>query len=230
MRALDVMTRKVVTVNPETSVREAAQIFADNHISGAPVVDDEGRLLGMITEGDLIHRSEIGTQARRRSWWLEFFSSTRELAATYIKENARLVKDVMTDKVISVQETTPVSEIADLLERHRIKRVPVLYDGELLGIVSRANLVKTLASVSKESADGSLDRDHAIREAVLRELSGHRWAVPDENVIVNAGTVHLWGVVNSVEQARAMCVAAENVPGVKGVEDHTDFPMVIPAM
>ncbi|WP_438396303.1 CBS domain-containing protein [Caballeronia sp. DA-9] len=230
MRALDVMTRAVITVKPETSVREAAALFAENHISGAPVVDDEGRLIGMITEGDLIHRIETGTQTRRRSWWLDFFSSTRDLAATYIKENARSVRDVMTEKVISVREGTPVSEIADLLERHRIKRVPVVYDGELLGIVSRANLVKALASVPKETASAQPDADEAIRNAVLRELANHRWALAAENVIVNAGTVHLWGVVTSVEQARAMCVAAENVPGVKGVEDHTDFPVVIPAM
>lgn len=230
MRALDVMTKRVITVAADTPVREAARIFAENHISGAPVVDDEGRVFGMITEGDLLHRTETGTQARRRSWWLEFFSSTRDLAATYIKENARLVKDVMTTEVISVTEETPVRDIADLMERHRIKRVPVLYEGALVGIVSRANLVKALASVPKESADGSSDSDQLIREVVLRELSGHRWAVPDENVIVHDGIVHLWGLVTSVEQARAMCVAAEKVAGVKGVEDHTDFPMVIPAM
>src|SRR5258708_27567398 len=150
MRALDIMTRRVIAVNPEAPVREAARVFAENHISGAPVVDDEGRLLGMITEGDLIHRTETGTQARRRSWWLEFFSSTRDLAATYIKENAQLVQDVMTAKVICVKETTPVSEVADLLERHRINRVPVLYHGELIGLVTRANLVKSLASFPTE--------------------------------------------------------------------------------
>jgi CBS domain-containing protein len=230
MRAIDVMTRTVITIRPGATVQEAARVFAENHISGAPVVDDEGRMLGMITEGDLLHRVETGTQVRRRSWWLEFFASTRDLAATYIKENARLVKDVMTTKVISVKETTPLGDIADLLERHRIKRVPVLYDGELLGIVSRANLVKALASVAKVPSVASPDGDEALREAVLGELGHHRWAVAAENVIVNEGIVHLWGVVTSPEQARAMCIAAEQVPGVKRVEDHTDFPVMIPAM
>ena len=230
MRAIDVMTKAVITVRPGATVQEAARVFSENHISGAPVVDDEGRVLGMITEGDLLHRVETGTQGRRRSWWLEFFASTRSLAATYIKENARLVKDVMTNPVISVKETTPIREIADLLERHRIKRVPVLYDGELLGIVSRANLVKALASVTEDFSVALSNSDQALREAVLSELGGHRWAVPAENVIVNEGIVHLWGVVTSVEQARAMCIAAEQVPGVKRVEDHTDFPMMIPAM
>ena len=132
--------------------------------------------------------------------------------------------------MITVKETTPVREIADLLERHRIKRVPVLYDGELLGIVSRANLVKALASVPKDAGVSTPSADQTLRDAVLRQLAGHRWAVAAENVIVNDGTVHLWGAVTSLEQARAMCIAAERVQGVKGVEDHTDVPMMIPAM
>ena len=230
MRALDVMTKAVITVKPDMAVREAARLFGENHISGAPVVDDEGRVIGMLTEGDLLHRTETGTQARRRSWWLEFFASTKDLATVYIKENARLVKDVMTTDVISVKETTPVSEIADLMERHSIKRVPVMYDGELLGIVSRANLVKALASLPQESSVVASDHDQSIREAVIQELNGHRWAAPAENVIVTDGMVHLWGIVTSLEQARAMCVAAEKVPGVKGVEDHTTFPVPHPAM
>src|SRR5260370_3329174 len=114
MRAVDIMTRTVITVGPGTTVREAARLFAHNHISGAPVVDDEGRLLGMLTEGDLLHRTEIGTQARRRSWWLELFSSTQGLAATYIQENARLVRDFMTPEVSTVKETTPVREIGTM--------------------------------------------------------------------------------------------------------------------
>lgn len=230
MRAIDIMTKTVLTVTPETSVREAARLFAENHISGAPVVDDEGHLVGMLTEGDLLHRTETGTQTRRRSWWLEFFASTRDLAATYIKENSRLVKDVMTTDVITVCETTPIGEIADLLERRRIKRVPVVYDGELLGIVSRANLVRALASAPKEASVAATDSDEIIRGAVIRELSGHRWAVPAENVLVSDGIVHLWGVVTSVEQARAMCLSAEQVLNVKSVEDHTSFPVVLPPL
>jgi CBS domain-containing protein len=230
MRARDIMTKTVLTVTPETSVREAAQLFAENHISGAPVVDDEGHLIGMLTEGDLLHRTETGTQSRRRSWWLEFFSSNRDLAATYIKENARLVKDVMTTDVVTVSEHTPVADIADILERRRIKRVPVVYDGELLGIVSRANLVKALAIAPPEASLAAPDRDEILRDAVLRELGGHRWAVPAENVLVSDGVVYLWGVVTSVEQARAMCLAAEKVAGVKSVEDHTSFPVVLPAL
>jgi CBS domain-containing protein len=157
MRACDIMTKTVLTVTPETLVRDAARLFADNHISGAPVLDDERHLVGILTEGDLLHRTETGTQSRRRSWWLEFFASTRDLASTYIKENARLVKDVMTTDVVTVSEGVPIAEIADLLERCRIKRVPVVYDGKLLGIVSRANLVKALASAPKEASLAASD-------------------------------------------------------------------------
>jgi CBS domain-containing protein len=230
MRARDIMTQTVITVQPETPVREAARLFAENNISGAPVVDDEGRLLGIISEGDLLHRRETGTESRRRSWWLDLFASNRDLASTYIKENARLVKDVMTTDVISVAELTPINEVADLMERRRIKRVPVLYDGQLLGIISRANLVKAVASAPQGSDTAALDADEAIRDAVILELRGHRWAAPTENVMVIDGVVHLWAVVKSAEQARAMCVAAEKVPGVKGVEDHTGFPVVIAPM
>jgi CBS domain-containing protein len=227
MRALDVMTKNVVSVSPEATVQEAARLLAENHISGMPVLDDEGHLLGILTEGDLLHRAEIGTKTRRRSWWLEWLASNRELAAIYVKENARLVRDVMTTRVISVGETTPVHEIAELMEQHGIKRVPVTYEGELLGIVSRANLIKVLAMGPKEISTEGEASDRQIRDAVLKELARHRWAAPVEDVMVSNGVVHLWGVVTSQAQARGICVAAQSVPGVKSVEDHTGFDLTV---
>jgi CBS domain-containing protein len=230
MRAVDIMTKNVISVSPEATVREAARLLAENHISGMPVLDDEGRLLGMLTEGDLLHRAEIGTKTRRRSWWLEWLASNRELAEIYVKENARRVRDVMTTQVVSVGESTPVREIADLMERHGIKRVPVTYEGELLGIVSRANLIKVLAMGPKEISAEVEASDREIREAVLHELARHRWAAALEDVMVSNGVVHLWGVVTSQAQARGICVAVQSVPGVKSVEDHTGFDLtVLPA-
>jgi CBS domain-containing protein len=230
MHASDVMTGTVITATPETTVREAAKQLADNRIGGMPVVDVDGRVVGIISEGDLLHRVELGTGSRRRAWWLEFFESTRELASTYVKEHARTVKDVMSEDVISVVEDTPLDEIAELLERHRIKRVPVLRDGQLVGIVSRANLIRALASVPDKMMPGSTADDNAIRDAVVAELRGHRWALPRQNVIVSDGVVHLWGVVESEEERRALRVAAEGVAGVKRVESHLEFPVIIPAM
>lgn len=230
MRALDVMTTQVITVTPEATIHTAARLLADNHISGLPVVDANDAVIGIVSEGDLLRRAEIGTGARRRAWWLELLSSTRELAQAYTKEHARAVKDVMSTRVVSVSEDTPLDEIADLLERNRIKRVPVLKDGKLVGIVSRANLIRALASAAPaQRVQGSRD-DRAIRDAVLAELRGHRWSLPRQNVIVADGIVHLWGVIESDEEGRAIRVAAESVPGVKRVESHLEFPPVIPTM
>ncbi len=230
MRALDVMTPSVFTASPEMTVRDAAKRLVDNHISGMPVVDASGKVVGIVSEGDLLHRVETGTGTRRRSWWLEFLSSNRQLASTYVREHAHRVKDVMSENVISVNEDTPLAEIADLLERCRIKRVPVLKDGELVGIISRANLIRALASVEPGAQPLSSPSDQDIRAAVVRALGEHRWALPAENVIVTGGIVHLWGVIESEEERRAIRITAESVPGVKSVESHLEYPPMIPAL
>ena len=224
MRAIDVMTSSVIVASPDMNVQAAATLLDDNRISGMPVVDAAGQVIGMVSEGDLLRRTEIGTGERRRSWWLEFFASTRELASAYVKEHAHTVKDIMRQPVVSVREDTALADIADLLERHRIKRVPVLRDGKLVGIVSRANLIRALASVAPDTP-ATLSSDQEIREAVLRELSGQRWALRRDGVIVQEGVVHLWGIVQSEDERRAIRVAAEGVPGVKGVRDHLYFPI-----
>lgn len=233
MRAIDVMTPAVLVAAPEMTVQAAAKVLAENHISGMPVVDAGGQVIGMISEGDLLHRTEIGTDAdaegQRRSWWLDFLASTRELASTYVKEHARTVRDVMSEKVVSVAEDTPLAEIANLLERRRIKRVPVMRDEKLIGIVSRSNLIRALASVPPDALPVA-SSDQQIHDAIVRELNDHRWAQPSQNVIVTEGIVHLWGVIQSEEERRAICVAAESVPGVKEVKSHLEFPMVLPAL
>jgi CBS domain-containing protein len=224
MRAIDVMTSSVIVASPDMSVQAAAKLLDDNRISGMPVVDAAGQVTGMVSEGDLLRRVEIGTGERRRSWWLELFTSSRELASEYVKEHAHTVKDIMSQPVVSVREDTPLTEIADLLERHHIKRVPVMRDDKLVGIVSRANLIRALASVAPEKL-ATLPSDREIREAVLQELSGHRWALPRHGVIVQDGVVHLWGLVQSEDERSAIRAAAEGVPGVKGVADHLHLPI-----
>src|SRR5437867_2374306 len=175
MRAMDVMTSEVITVDENATVPEAAKLLAEYGISAVPVVDKGNRVIGMVSEGDLLHRAETGTE-RRRSWWLEMMASTNQLAGEYLKSHSGRVKDVMTRDVISVTDTTPVADIAVLLETNRIKRVPVLQDGKLAGIVSRANLVRALAMTVNERASSDETDDRAIRDKLLAELKAQKWA------------------------------------------------------
>jgi CBS domain-containing protein len=220
MLAMDVMTSEVITVDENATVPEAARLLAENGISALPVVDKDHRVIGMVSEGDLLHRAETGTE-RRRSWWLEMVSSTNKLAGEYIKSHSGKVKDVMTHDVLSVTEETPVADIAVMLETNRIKRVPVLRDGKLVGIVSRANLVRALAMTINVAADGAETDDRSIRNKLLAKLKAQKWAeVSPANVTVKDGVVHLWSSFLSEQEKRAIIVAAENIPGVRRVEDH----------
>jgi len=219
MRAMDVMTSEVITVGQNTSVQTVAKLLAERGISAVPVVDRENRVIGMVSEGDLLHRAETGTE-RRRSWWLDMMASTNKLAGDYVKSHSGKVRDVVTRDVISVTETTPVADIAILLETNRIKRVPVVRDGKLVGIVSRANLVRALGMTINEPSSTEAD-DRTIRDKLLAELKAQRWAeVSPANVTVKDGIVHLWSSYLSEQEKRALVVAAENTPGVRRVEDH----------
>ena len=218
MRAMDIMTSEVITVGEDATVPEVARLMAERGISAVPVVDRENQIVGMVSEGDLLHRTETGT-ARRRAWWLDMVSSTNKLAGEYIKSHSAKVKDVMTRDVLSVTEETAVADIAVLLETNRIKRVPVVRDGKIVGIVSRANLVRALAmTITEGVGDGD---DRTIRDKLLAELKAQKWAeVSPANVTVKDGVVHLWSSYLSEQERRALIVAAESVPGVRRVEDH----------
>jgi CBS domain-containing protein len=220
MQASDVMTTKVITVAPTASVQEVAKLLADRGISAVPVVDETQRIVGMVSEGDLLHREEIGTE-RRRSWWLDLAASTDQFAEDYIKTHGRTVQDVMTRDVLSVTESTAIADIALLLEKHRIKRVPVLEGKKLVGIISRANLIRALAMTVNAPINGPNANDRKIREKLLAELRSQRWAeASPDNIAVNDGIVHLWCSYISEGERRALIVAAEGIPGVRGVEDH----------
>lgn len=220
MRAMDIMTSEVITVDENASVMAVAKLLAERGISAVPVVDQDNRVIGMVSEGDLLHRTESGTE-RRRSWWLEMMASTNQLAGDYIKSHSAKVKDLMTLDVISVSDTTPLADIAILLEANRIKRVPVVRDGKLVGIVSRANLVQALAMTINEPSTSAEVNDRTIRDELLSELKTQKWAeVSPANVTVKDGVVHLWSSYLSEQEKQALVVAAENIPGVRRVEDH----------
>ncbi len=217
MQARDVMHSPVITLKPTSSVKEAAKLFLKRRISAAPVIDDQGKLVGIVSEGDLIHRSEIGTE-QQRSWWLTLIAEDHDLARDYIKAHSRQVADVMTRNVVTATPDTPLNEIAIMLEKNAIKRVPIVRDGRLVGIVSRANLVQAVAT-SGSKLDIPLS-DAAIREKLLAHLDAQRWANTGLlNVTVNDGVVDLWGITSSELERKAIRVAAEAAPGVRAVND-----------
>lgn len=219
MKAKDVMTPNVISIEPDASVLEALRLMLQHQISGLPVVDPNGDLVGIVTEGDFLRRTETGTE-RKRPRWLEFLVGPGTLARDYVRSHARRVSEVMTYDVVTVSEETQLGDIVNLMERRRIKRVPVLREGRLVGIVSRANLLRALASVAAEIGPG-LEGDEAIRDRVIAELDSQSFG-PGQliDVVVRNGVVELWGTVVDAAQRDAARVAAETVPGVKAVKSH----------
>ena len=218
MNVASIMTRSLVSIEPDASIMQAIRLMLQNRISGLPVVDNSGMLVGIVTEGDLLRRTELGTQ-KRRPRWLEFLIGPG-LANEYVHACGRKVNEVMTTTVRTVSEDTPLDEVVQIMESRRVKRLPVVRDGKPIGIVSRANLLRALASIVTETKPSPLD-DEAIRSRLMSELKKQAWApVALINVIVRNGIVHLWGTLTDERQRKGVRVVAENIPGVKRVEDH----------
>ena len=219
MRARDIMTTEVVTVAPSTSVSALAQLLVERKISAAPVVAD-GKLVGLVSEGDLLHREETGTEPRP-SWWKELFRSTEDRARAYLKAHGQKAADVMTSQLTTVGPDAEVGEIAELMERHRIKRVPVVEDGRLVGIVARGDLLRILVKAADHTAEPVAVSDQQLAQAVLDEIQSAGLATTTTlNVIATDGTVGLWGFVASETERQAVAVAARSVKGSKGVDNH----------
>jgi CBS domain-containing protein len=218
MKAADVMTTHVISVAPDDSILKCVRLMLEYRISGLPVIDAKGSLVGIVTEGDFLRRAEVGTE-RKRPRWLEFIVGPGRLADEYVHSHGRKVAEVMTTDPITVAEDTPVEEIVRLMEQRRIKRLPVMRGNNVIGIVSRANLLHALATIGPEAAPPAED-DQAIRAGIQAELVKQPWAPRDLDVTVRNGVVELWGGVTADHQREAAVVAAENVPGVKRVANH----------
>ncbi|MCX7631419.1 MAG: CBS domain-containing protein [Geminicoccaceae bacterium] len=218
MQVRDVMTTKVITVRPETPVTEIARLLVEHRISGVPVVDEENRVIGIVSEGDLLRRLEDTDDGRRRSWWLELLASPERRAEDYIRAHGATARDIMTEEVVVIDQEATLGEAARLLEEKHIKRLPVVREGKLVGLVSRADLLRALALAPPRAA--KLD-DRAIRERLMAELDraglGYQ---PYVNIVVSDGVVHLWGFVGSAKEAEALVLAARNVEGVVSVDSH----------
>lgn len=218
MKAQDLMVRDVVTVGPDTSVADAVAMLVKHDISAIPVVNSDGNLIGILSEADLLEREELGAE-HRHPWWIETMMPASRLAQEFAKTHGKKVSEVMSTDMITAREDTSVSEIAALLERHRIKRVPIVNDGKVVGIVSRSNLMQALAS--SKPAEPKSETDRSIRLELLDRLrQQQRWTdFGERNIIVQDGVVHLWGLISSEAERKALTALAEGVPGVVSVSD-----------
>jgi CBS domain-containing protein len=218
MRAHQIMTRSVISVTSDTSIVEAANIMLKRHVSGLTVVDVTGKLVGVVSEGDFIRRSEIGT-GRQRGRWLRFILGPGKSASDFVHEHGRKVSEVMTASPVTITEDTALAEIVDLMERKNVKRLPVVRGDTIVGIVSRANLLQAVADLARDVPDPTADDDH-IRNRIINAMEKQDWCPFGLNVIVRDGIVHLSGVITEERSRQATVVAAESVEGVKKVHDH----------
>jgi CBS domain-containing protein len=218
MRAHQIMTRQVITVVTGAPIIEAANIMLDKHISGLPVVDETGKLVGIVSQGDFIRRAEIGTQ-RKRGRWLKFLVGPGQAASDFVHERGRKVGEIMTADPLTVTENATLEDIVELMERNNIKRLPVMRGDQLVGIVTRSNLLQAVAGLTRDVPDPTADDDH-IRNHIIASVEKTDWAPFGLSVIVANGVVHLSGVITNEQSRRATIVAAENISGVTQVHDH----------
>jgi len=219
MHVAEIMTRQVISVSPETTTAEAARLMLERHVSGLQVVDGDGAVLGILTQGDLLRRAETGTE-RHHSRWIEFLISPRQLSQEYATAHGRMVGEVMVRKVISVTPQDPITKVVDLMEHWRIKRLPVIEGERLVGIISRANLIRALLEHLPKPAAETTASDSEIRERILAEIAKEHWVPRDSvDVRVENGVAELYGSITDERERTALQVLAENVLGVKAVRD-----------
>ena len=230
MKAKDVMSSPVISTRPESTVGEVSSLLYERHISAVPVLQD-GRLVGIVSEADLLRRYEIGTdEAREGSWWARLLATDRSIES-YIRSHARRIADIMTREVVSVAPETPLAEVAALFEARRVKRVPVLSAGQVVGMVSRADLVRALARATRPAAAAQGASDLEIRARLLHELERQPWwHGRTSQVVVADGTVVFSGTIDAESERDAARIAAETVPGVRRVEDTRFLFRDLPSM
>jgi CBS domain-containing protein len=218
MRADQIMTQNVITIRPEGTIADAAKMMLQHHISGLPVVDEAGELRGIISESDFLRRVEIGTQ-KRRGRWLRILVGPGKAASEYVHEQGRKVREIMTTTLCTVTRDASLGDIVELMEKNNIKRVPVVAEDRLVGIVTRSNLMQAVSAIA-DNVPGPTGNDDQIRDKTLKSFEENDWATVGLGVIVKDGVVHLSGMITDERSRQASIVAAENVPGVKRVHDH----------
>jgi len=227
VHARDIMTSPAITATTDTTLLEIVQLMLAHRISAVPIVNENQIVVGLVSEGDLVRRAEIGTE-QKHSWWLSMFGNATVLAEDFVKSHGVTAKQVMTKEVVSAGEDTPLHQIAEVLEKKKIKRVPILREGAVVGIVSRANLLQALTLQRDSAAVAPSREDSTIREELIQLLHDEPWAnALHVNVMVSDGTVHLWGSVRSDAQRDALSVAAKGVAGVRDVINHAHVSLTL---
>jgi CBS domain-containing protein len=227
MKAQDIMTREVVTIKPNASVHEVATLLAKHRISGIPVTTTGKRLLGIVSEGDLVERAEVGAEPKGK-WWLEGFSNAQAMASRYVKAHGATVADVMTRQVATVRPDTALDEVANVLQAHRVKRVPVVQDGKLIGIVTRSDIVRAVSGAMGPVA-AKMRTDADLQRAILERMRTERWLDTSYvNLNVAKGKVSIDGLIGSAEERRALCTLVAELAGSDNVIDHLEvgLPLV----
>ncbi|MEZ5851970.1 MAG: CBS domain-containing protein [Hyphomicrobiaceae bacterium] len=218
MKAHEVMTRGVVTVTPSTAVREVAALLAEKRISGIPVVADDGHVVGIISESDLLHRAEIGTEKPRKSW-LRAFADPDRLAREFAKTHGMLVDDIMSRHIVSVAEDTELQDVVNLLEKHNLKRLPVIKEGRLVGLITRGDIVRALSKKAMERVPAAVT-DSDLQAQILERMKKAKWLLDSYiNLTVADGVVSMWGMAVSEDQRKALTVLINETPGVKQIDD-----------
>ena len=219
MRAHEIMTAKVHTVRPDTAVGDIARLMASERISGVPVVGEDGGLVGIVSESDLLHRAETGTE-KRRKWWIAMFLDADTRARDFIKSHAHKASDIMCPYVISVDDNAKLSEVADILDTNNLKRVPVLKAGRMVGIITRGDLVRALANAGA-TTNGQVADAAELQKALNERIGKQNWVNPAYiNVVVTDRAVELWGLVGSQDQHKALLLLAEETAGARRIDDH----------
>jgi CBS domain-containing protein len=219
MQAQHIMTKNVLSVGAETPVHDIATLMIEKRISGLPVVTADGQVIGVVSQSDLLHRHELQTETKQK-WWLKVFSDPDHMAREFSKAHGLKAQDIMNRHVVSVDESTDLADVAAILDRNHIKRVPVLRNGKLVGLIARSDLVKALVKAPVRDAVATVD-PAVLHRALAKKMRAQTWLNASFlNVIVENGTVHLWGFVGSEDQHRALRVLVEETAGVKAIEDH----------
>ena len=216
MKAGDIMTSPVVTIGADATIAEAVNAMIEHRVSGLPVVDAHDALVGMLTEGDLLRRAELGT-GRKRARWLEFLLGPGREADDFVREHGRRVSEIMTETPACIDAEAEISDVVALMEKRRIKRVPVMRGGKVAGVVARADVIRALASPAFEIAPAA---DKEIRARIVAALRGQKWApVGLISVDVDHGEATLSGAILDERERNALRVVCENTPGVTKVHD-----------